>query len=252
MSDVRARVLFVSAALLAFGAASPVHSEPAPVDPAWRELPTYARTLCEPGHSSIRHDLDLGGYRPLQGLRFAGARPDFVALRSNAHYTYSKDRYDSMPNGKPADGPSNLLDTAGWRCSGTSEQTGCYSYGDSAAIPDAARNAADSLGPLFFVVRRDSHLTTVATWRALNDLLGNVDTLQEAALHATLRGYRIRCGHSTGEKVVNGWRLTVERPRHDGGSSDLYALQVDEAGNIRVLINLLRPPKPLLPATVEH
>lgn len=168
-----------------------------PTPPATTDAPrSFARMLCGTANAT---SLESYRYDPMQGLAPAEPRPDYVRLwvrrrRDNKHFSE----------------PLSVAE-AGWRCNHTVGEGGCSRALERKLIP-ALDSSEASLAPFFLVEQRSETQRVIASWPELAAFLGPIDTLEEAALHAVLRGYEVESGRTTGESTTDGWLLEVRHP----------------------------------------
>lgn len=234
MRGRRSWLVVVLALSMSVAAVSVVGAQPTsiPHGVSSHGLPWYTGLICE-GSADATHEL-------LEGVLLAEARPDYLALRSVRGYEHSIGKYTWFPNGQLAAGAGTLLASTGARCR---DGVATCNDVDELEVPASIRSGADSLAPFYLVMRRGRTWSSVATRTELRRVLGSVDSLREAALVATLQGYRIRCGFSTGERSEHGWRLTAERAyRECGAEPDRYALEVSVKGDVQITAMVPHPP----------
>ena len=172
-------------------------------------------------------------YEPLQGLSLPPGGATYVALRTG--YAGSSE-------------PADAVASWGNACATATDAAACRASLASAdvttgfeALPDAVAPGGDR-GPTrtYLVTERDGTVTTVSNDAELRALLGPIDTLQEAALLAHVRGYRVVCGadddNSTGEASGTGWRVSVQSgfACGEGTKLEAHVLAVTGAGDVSV------------------
>ncbi|NBD07355.1 ferritin-like domain-containing protein [Corallococcus silvisoli] len=131
------------------------------------DLEGYSRIECDQGHPA------------LGDLRISPA-PDFVQLRSLNPY-------------QGAAG-SNPASTSGRACATAIDVPACEAALEQANVASGFhRDCIDSCTEYFLVTTSGDEVKTYATQDALQGLLGNIDTEQEAVLRTFAAGYALSC-----------------------------------------------------------
>lgn len=145
-------------------------------------------------------------------------------------------------------GQGSAVATSGTACTNATDVDACRSALETAdvttgfeSLPGAVSRSGD-MGPsrTYLVVERDGIVTTVSTDAELRALLGPIDSLKEAALLASVRGYRVVCGadddNSTGEASGADWRVSVQSgfACGEGTKLEAHVLRVGSSGDVSI------------------
>ena len=193
-----------------------------------KPLPTFAHSFCKESTSLE----PAAPYEPLQGLKVAGALPDYVALMEHLPFPGR--------SGFPEPSRWAAASEAGWMCRGSSDRAACTERIRHAEASLVFGSDPQSLGPYGLLVERGNQERVLGTWRELLTFLGPIDSLADAALIATLHRYTIACGFSTGQVRGSGYRLTAQTGEYCGGRIDSHVLDIGRDGSLVVVSSQLQ------------
>lgn len=207
--------------------------EAAAAPPATSTTPTFAQSLCTVLPSTPDGRI-WRNYEPLQGLKLASPKPDYIALKTSLGPFGPPDRPEFL---------GRLMSEAGWICAHASNVIDCEGRLAGQSVSGATYSSKDSFFPYYLVTQRADEQRVIATWSEFRTMTGPIDTLAEAALVATLKNYRIECGFSTGEKRGTGFRITAQTGSVcDGQHVDAHVLDITRDGVLSLVSTRLFAP----------